>query len=70
MPKEQCLFKEHPLRRSNGRYCTKEQYAQDRVHNENKRLRYERDKYYRMYLAVANDNVRLERKLAELKSLL
>lgn len=62
------LFKHPPLRRSNGRYCTKEQYRTDRVDSENKQLRYERDKYYRAWMAVASENEQLRRELIVLKS--
>lgn len=68
MATQQNLFKEQPLRRSNGRYCTKEQYLSERVDEENKRLRMERDKYYRAWLVVVNDNERLTRELMVLKS--
>ena len=61
------LFKEHPLRRSNGRYCTQEQYRQEKVYSENKMLRFERDRYFRMWLTASNKASRLERKLTELK---
>lgn len=62
------LFKEHKLRRNNGRYCTEEQYRTDRIEEENKRLRLERDKYFRMYTSVERDNERLTRELMVLKS--
>lgn len=61
------LFKEQPLRRSNGRYCTQEQYRQEKVDSENKMLRFERDKYFRMWLTASNKASRLERELTELK---
>lgn len=35
--------------------------------NENKKLRYEKEKYYRAYIALATRNVSLERELRELK---
>lgn len=62
------LFKFTPLRTRNGRYCTKEQLRIERVDNENKRLLYERDKYYRAWLSVSSKASRLERELQELKS--
>lgn len=62
------LFKEPKLRRNNGRYCTEEQYRTDRIEEENKRLRLERDKYFRMYTSVERDNERLTRELMVLKS--
>lgn len=45
--KQQTLFKELPLRRGNGRFCTKEQFRQDKVDEENKRLRFEKEKFKR-----------------------
>lgn len=62
------LFKEHKLRRNNGRYCTEEQYRVDRIEEENKRLRLERDKYFRMYVSLEKSNERLTRELMVLKS--
>ena len=62
------LFKEYKLRRNNGRYCTEEQYRTDRIEEENKRLRLERDKYFRMAMALSKDNERLTRELMVLKS--
>ena len=53
---------------SNGRYCTEEQYHVNMVMEENKRLRLERDKYFRMYVSVEKDNERLARELMVLKS--
>jgi hypothetical protein len=62
------LFKEVRPRLNNGRYCTKEQYHVNMVMEENKRLRLERDKYFRMYVSVEKDNERLTRELMVLKS--
>lgn len=62
------LFKEPKLRRNDGRYCTEEQYRTDRIEEENKRLRLERDKYFRMSMALSKDNERLTRELMVLKS--
>lgn len=56
------------LRRKNGRYCTKEEYRIEMVVEENKLLRLERDKYFRMYTAIEKDNERLTRELMVLKS--
>lgn len=61
------LFKEEPLRRKDGRYCTQEQYRQEKVDSDNKILRFERDKYFRMWIAASNKASRLERELTELK---
>lgn len=55
------LFKEVRPRLNNGRYCTEEQYRVNMVMEENKRLRLERDKYFRMAMALSKDNSRLER---------
>jgi len=62
------MFKQHRLRRKNGRYCTKEQYRQEMVDEDNKRLRMERDKYYRAWMAAAAKAGRLERELMILKA--
>ena len=67
MKKEQ-LFNQQPLRRKNGRYCSKEQYRQEIIEEDNKRLRYERDKYMRSFLAAADKVSRLERELLTLKA--
>ena len=66
--KQTSLFKEVRPRLSNGRYCTEEQYRVNMVVEENKRLRLERDKYFRMYVSVEKDNERLTRELMVLKS--
>lgn len=50
-----------------GRFCTQERQAYDKALNENKILRHERDKWYRAYLCLSNDNSRLTRQLNELK---
>ena len=63
------LFKEQPVRSSNGRYCTREQLRVERVDGENKRLRFERDKYLRAWMAVSERVSKLERELKELKEL-
>lgn len=62
------LFPMPKLRRKNGRYCTKEEYRIEMVVEENKLLRLERDKYFRMYTAIEKDNERLTRELMVLKS--
>ena len=67
MKKEQ-LFNQQPLRLKNGRYCSKEQYRQEIIEEDNKRLRYERDKYMRSCLAAADKASRPERELLTLKA--
>ena len=62
------LFKEVRPRLNNGRNCTEEQYKVNMVMEENKRLRLERDKYFRMYMSIEKDNERLTRELMVLKS--
>ena len=62
------LFKEVRPRLNNGRYCTEEQYHVNMVMEENKRLRLERDKYFRLYMSIEKDNERLTRELMVLKS--
>jgi hypothetical protein len=64
---EQSLFQEKQLRDHRGRFCTKEQKRTDMALNENKKLRYEKEKYYRAYIALATRNTSLERELRELK---
>lgn len=65
---EKKLFKPLPLRRKNGKYCNKEQYRQEIIEEDNKRLRYERDKYMRAWLAAANKASKLEREILTLKA--
>lgn len=65
--KQQTLFKELPLRRGNGRFCTKEQFRQDKVDEENKRLRFEKEKFKRAWLALVQENARLKNELKTLK---
>lgn len=67
MKQQTTLFKEAPLRLKNGKYCTKEQYRTDKAIEENKILRMEKEKYFRMAMALSESNSRLERELAELK---
>lgn len=64
---EQSLFQEKQLRDHRGRFCTKEQKRTDMALNENKKLRYEKEKYYRAYIALATRNASLERELRELQ---
>lgn len=64
---KQSLFQEKQLRDHRGRFCTKEQKRMDMALNENKKLRYEKEKYFRAYLALATRNASLERELRELK---
>lgn len=65
---EQTLFQEKQLRDHRGRFCTKEQKRTDMAISENQRLRYERDKYFRAFMALAQRNTSLERELIELKN--
>ncbi len=67
MTKQITLFKEPPLRRKNGKYCTKEQFRQDKVDEENKKLQFEKEKYKRAWLAVLQENIRLKDELKTLK---
>lgn len=64
---EQNLFPQKQLRDHRGRFCNKEQKKVDLAISENKKLRYERDKYFRSYMALAERNVSLERELFSLK---
>ncbi len=65
---EQNLFPQKQLRDHRGRFCNKEQKKVDLALGENKKLRYERDKYFRSYMALAERNAALERELYMLKS--
>lgn len=65
---EAVLFKDNErLRESNGRFCTRDRFLTERTANENKVLRFERDKYKRAYLALADENSRLRREIEEIK---
>ena len=61
--KQKLLFEFPKLRTRNGRFCTKEQFRTERVDSDNTRLRYERDKYYRAWIAVSKKAAYLEREL-------
>lgn len=64
----QALFPNEPLRKSDGRFCTKEQYRLEKVDGENTRLRFERDKYYRAWMSMVEENKRLRLRLREIKN--
>ena len=66
--KQQELFSHPQLRRSDGRFCTKEQYIVDKTKHENIILRHNCQKYYRAWMASAKKAQRLERQLADLKN--
>lgn len=52
---------ERPIHRlRNGRYATMEQAYFDKQIEENKRLKFEVEKYKRMYLAMVKENIRLK----------
>lgn len=57
-------------RRCNGQYATKEVAYADKMREENKSLRLERDKYQRAWMSLVNENKKLREKLAEIKNLL
>lgn len=63
------LFKTKP-RRSNGQFATREMAYADMQAKENERLKFESEQWRRMYLAVVNDNVKMERELKEIKQAL
>ena len=65
---QKLLFELPKLRTRNGRFCTKEQFRVECVDRENQRLRYDRDKYYRAWLAAAQRVAVLERELRTLKN--
>lgn len=62
------LFPEPKPRDRHGRFATTERAYADRCVYENQRLRIERDKYYRAFLATSQRASRLERELQEIKS--
>lgn len=47
----------------NGRYATKEMAYADKQNSENQRLKFEVEKYKRMYLAIVKENTRLKEQL-------
>ncbi len=55
------------MRDSKGRYCTPERHYADKAIAENKRLRYERDKYMRAWHSLVATNLRLTRELDSIK---
>lgn len=55
---------ERPVYRlRNGRYATKEMSYADKQESENKRLKFEVEKYKRMYLALVKENIKLKEQL-------
>ena len=56
-------------RLSNGRFATKEMAFADKQRKENEILRYEVEKYRRMYLAVVNENRMLKEKIRKIKTI-
>lgn len=51
-------------RLNNGRFATKEMAECDKIKGENLRLKFEVEKYKRMYLAVVKENAAIKRELA------
>ena len=51
-------------RLNNGRFATKEMAECDMIKGENLRLKFEVEKYKRMYLAVVKENAAMKRELA------
>jgi hypothetical protein len=66
--KQQQLFSHPQLRRSDGRFCTKEQYIIDKTKHENIILKHNCQKYCRAWLASAKRAQYLERQLVDLKN--
>lgn len=67
---QQELFANDPAlkyRDAKGRFATPERAYADRAIEENKRLRYEREKYLRAYLAASESASRWHRKYLELQ---
>ena len=54
-------------RDSRGRFCTPEREYADKAIEQNKRLRYDREKYIRAYFSAAKKASMLERELHDLK---
>ncbi len=68
--KEMMLFNDgasEKIRDRRGRFCTRERQVYDRAVEENKYLRFQREKWFRAYMALANDNSRLVREVNALK---
>lgn len=66
------LFKDEKkvfYRLSNGRFATKEMAFADKQRAENEMLKYEVEKYRRMYLAVVNENRILKEKIGKIKTI-
>ena len=66
------LFKDEKkvfYRLSNGRFATKEMAFADKQRKDNEILRYEVEKYRRMYLAVVNENRMLKEKIGKIKGI-
>ena len=55
-------------RLNNGRFATKEMAECDKIKGENLRLKFEVEKYKRMYLAVVKENEKLKEQLISQKS--
>lgn len=53
----------HVYRLRNGRYATKAMAYADRQESENKRLKFEVEKYKRMYLSLVKENIKLKEQL-------
>lgn len=64
---ERTLFGNIQLRDGKGRFCTKERHHADKALTENKKLRIERDKYQRAFLALSKRCTGAEREVIELK---
>lgn len=59
---ETLFEKEKPIYRlSNGRFATKQMAYASQQARENELLRFEIEKYRRMYLAVVKENIKLKR---------
>lgn len=65
--KQQTLFKTPQLRLANGRFCTEKDFIVDKAMSENKRLRYEKEKYLRAWLAATKRIKALELEILKLK---
>lgn len=64
------LFEQAQLRDRRGRYCTRDQYRADKAESQVNFLRYDRDKWFRAYIALSREISRLTRKINELQSIL
>lgn len=64
------LFESEKPRRKNGQFATKEVAYVDRIAEENKVLRFEKEKYLRAYLSLEKENRKLKDMISKIKMML